>query len=121
VVLVRTDTDVVTLMFKPRRGEQWIEVGRAARAARLDATLAFRCVRMSAADTAAAWLTEVSRGSGAIAPSAKRLGGSANLLKPFPNKPLGWTDYRLSAKAMAAQERSFALERTICTAAIPGF
>jgi hypothetical protein len=42
-----------------------------------------------------------------------RLGGSANLLKPFPKKPRGmhrWTYYRLSAKAMAAQERSLALE-----------
>jgi hypothetical protein len=42
-----------------------------------------------------------------------RLGGSANLLKPFPKKPRGMhrrTYYRLSAKAMAAQERSMALE-----------
>ena len=42
-----------------------------------------------------------------------RLGGSANLLKPFPKKPRGmhrWTYYRLSAKAMAAHERLLALE-----------
>jgi hypothetical protein len=42
-----------------------------------------------------------------------RLGGSANLLEPFPKKPRGmhrWTYYRLSAKAMAAHERSIALE-----------
>ena len=42
-----------------------------------------------------------------------RLGGSANLRKPFPKKPRGmhrWTYYRLSAKAMAAHERLLALE-----------
>ena len=42
-----------------------------------------------------------------------RLGGSANLLEPFPERPRGMhriTYYRLSAKAMAAQERSIALE-----------
>jgi len=42
-----------------------------------------------------------------------RLGGSANLLEPFPKKPRGMhrrTYYRLSARAMAAQERSIALE-----------
>jgi hypothetical protein len=41
-----------------------------------------------------------------------RLGGSANLLKPFPERPRGMhrtTYYRLSAKAMEAQERSIAL------------
>jgi hypothetical protein len=42
-----------------------------------------------------------------------RLGGSANLLEPFPKKPRGMyrrTYYRLSARAMAAQERSIALD-----------
>jgi hypothetical protein len=42
-----------------------------------------------------------------------RLGGSANLLEPFPERPRGmhrWTYYRLSDKAMAAHERSLALE-----------
>jgi hypothetical protein len=42
-----------------------------------------------------------------------RLGGSANLLKPFPERPRGMhriTYYRLSARAMAAQERSIGLE-----------
>jgi hypothetical protein len=42
-----------------------------------------------------------------------RLGGRANLFKQFPKKPRGmhrWTYYRLSAKAMAAQERSIALD-----------
>jgi hypothetical protein len=41
-----------------------------------------------------------------------RLGGSANLLRPFPERPRGMhrtTYYRLSAKAMEAQERSIAL------------
>jgi hypothetical protein len=42
-----------------------------------------------------------------------RLGGSANLLERFPKKPRRMhrmTYYRLSAKAMAVQERSIALE-----------
>jgi hypothetical protein len=42
-----------------------------------------------------------------------RLGGTANLLDPFPERPRGMhriTYYRLSAKAMAAQERSIDLE-----------
>jgi hypothetical protein len=42
-----------------------------------------------------------------------RLGGSANLLEPFPQRPRGMhriTYYRLSAKAMAVQERLLALE-----------
>jgi hypothetical protein len=42
-----------------------------------------------------------------------RLGGSANLLEPFPKKPRGMhrlTYCRLFHKAMAAQERSIALE-----------
>ena len=41
-----------------------------------------------------------------------RLGGSANLLEPFPERPRGMhrlTYYRLSARAMAAQEHSMAL------------
>jgi hypothetical protein len=42
-----------------------------------------------------------------------RLGGSANLLERFPKKPRGMhrlTYHRLFHKAMAAQERSIALE-----------
>jgi hypothetical protein len=42
-----------------------------------------------------------------------RLGGSPNLSDPLPKKPRGmhrWTYYRLFAKAMAAQERSIALD-----------
>jgi hypothetical protein len=42
-----------------------------------------------------------------------RLGGSPNLLERFPKRPRGMhrmTYYRLSAKAMAAHERSIALE-----------
>jgi hypothetical protein len=42
-----------------------------------------------------------------------RLGGSANLLEPFPERPRGMrrsTYYRLLARAMAAQERSIALD-----------
>jgi hypothetical protein len=42
-----------------------------------------------------------------------QLGGSANLLEPFPERPRGMhrlTYYRLSARAMAAQERVLALE-----------
>jgi hypothetical protein len=42
-----------------------------------------------------------------------RLGGSANLAEPFPERPRGMhriTYYWLSAKAMATQERSIALE-----------
>ena len=42
-----------------------------------------------------------------------RLGGSANLLEPFPERPRGmhrWTYYRLLARAMAAHERLLALE-----------
>jgi hypothetical protein len=52
-----------------------------------------------------------------------RLGGSANLLKPFPKKPRGmhrWTYYRLPAKAMAAQERSIALELDYMRRHYPG-
>ncbi len=42
-----------------------------------------------------------------------RLGGSANLLEPFPEKPRGMrrrTYHRLLARAVAAQERSIGLE-----------
>ena len=52
-----------------------------------------------------------------------RLGGSANLLKPFPKKPRGmhrWTYYRLSAKAMAAHERLIALELDYMRRHYPG-
>jgi hypothetical protein len=52
-----------------------------------------------------------------------RLGGSANLLKPFPKKPRGmhrWTYYRLSAKAMAAHERLIALELDYMRQRYPG-
>ena len=52
-----------------------------------------------------------------------RLGGSANLLKPFPKRPRGmhrWTYYRLFAKAMAAQERSIALELEYMRRHYPG-
>lgn len=41
-----------------------------------------------------------------------RLGGSANLLEPFPQKPRGMdgrTYYRVLARAIAAEERSIAL------------
>jgi hypothetical protein len=43
-----------------------------------------------------------------------RLGGGPSLLDPFPEKPPRMhrlTYYRLSAKTMAAQERSIGLER----------
>jgi hypothetical protein len=52
-----------------------------------------------------------------------RLGGSANLLEPFPRKPPGmhrWTYYRLLAGAMAAQERSIALELEYMRCHYPG-
>ena len=52
-----------------------------------------------------------------------RLGGSANLLERFPKKPRGMhrlTYYRLSAKAMAAQERSIALESDYLRRHYPG-
>jgi hypothetical protein len=41
-----------------------------------------------------------------------RLGGSANLSDPLPERPRGmqwWTYYRLLARAMTAQERAVAL------------
>jgi hypothetical protein len=53
-----------------------------------------------------------------------RLGGSANLSEPFPERPRGMhrmTYYRLSAKAMAAQERSLALELDYMRRHYPGF
>jgi hypothetical protein len=53
-----------------------------------------------------------------------RLGGSANLLAPFPERPRGmhrWTYYRLLARAMAAQERSIALMADWLTGAVPSF
>jgi hypothetical protein len=52
-----------------------------------------------------------------------RLGGSANLLEPFPKKPRGMhrlTYYRLFHKAMAAQERSIALESDYLRRHYPG-
>jgi hypothetical protein len=52
-----------------------------------------------------------------------RLGGSANLLERFPKKPRGmhrWTYRRLFAKAMAAQERSIALELDYMRRHYPG-
>jgi hypothetical protein len=53
-----------------------------------------------------------------------RLGGSANLLEPFPKKPRGMhrlTYYRLFHKAMAAQERSIALDIDYLRRSYPGF
>jgi hypothetical protein len=53
-----------------------------------------------------------------------RLGGSVNLLERFPNKPRGMyrmTYYRLSAKAIAAHERSIALELEYMRRHYPGF
>jgi hypothetical protein len=53
-----------------------------------------------------------------------RLGGSANLLERFPKRPRGMhrmTYYRLSAKAMAAHERSIALELDYMRRHYPGF
>jgi hypothetical protein len=52
-----------------------------------------------------------------------RLGGSANLLEPFPKKPRGMhrlTYYRLFHEAMAAQERSIALESDYLRRRYPG-
>jgi hypothetical protein len=52
-----------------------------------------------------------------------RLGGSANLLEPFPERPRGMhriTYYRLSAKAMTAHERSIALESDYLRRRYPG-
>jgi hypothetical protein len=52
-----------------------------------------------------------------------RLGGSANLVEPFPKKPRGmhrWTYYRLLARAMAAQEHSLALEIDYMRRLVPG-
>jgi hypothetical protein len=52
-----------------------------------------------------------------------RLGGSANLLRPFPERPRGMhrtTYYRLSAKAMEAQERSIALDSDYLRRRHPG-
>jgi hypothetical protein len=52
-----------------------------------------------------------------------RLGGSANLLEPFPARPRGMhrmTYYRLSAQTMAAQERSIALELDYMRRHYPG-
>jgi hypothetical protein len=53
-----------------------------------------------------------------------RLGGSPNLLERFSKRPRGmhrWTYYRLLAKAMAAQERSIALELDYMRRHYPGF
>ena len=53
-----------------------------------------------------------------------RLGGSPNLHERFPKRPRGmhrWTYYRLLAKAMAAQERSIALELDYMRRHYPGF
>jgi hypothetical protein len=53
-----------------------------------------------------------------------RLGRSANLLERVPKKPRGmhrWTYRRLFAKAMAAQERSIALELDYMRRQYPGF
>ena len=53
-----------------------------------------------------------------------RLGGSANLLERFPKKPRGMhrtTYYRLLHKAMAAHERSIALESDYLRRSNPGF
>ena len=52
-----------------------------------------------------------------------RLGGSANLAEPFPKKPRGMhrmTYYRWLHKAMAAQERSIALELEYMRRHYPG-
>jgi hypothetical protein len=52
-----------------------------------------------------------------------RLGGSANLLERFPPKPRGMhrrTYYRLLVRAMAAQERSIALESDYLRRHYPG-
>jgi hypothetical protein len=52
-----------------------------------------------------------------------RLGGTANLLEPFPKRPRGmhrWTYRRLLARAMAAQERSIALELEFIRRHYPG-
>jgi hypothetical protein len=52
-----------------------------------------------------------------------RLGGSANLLEPFPERPRGMhriTYYWLSAKAMAAHERSIALDNDYLRRRHPG-
>ncbi len=52
-----------------------------------------------------------------------RLGGRPSLLEPFPKKPRGMhriTYYRLSAKAMTAQERSIALESDYLRRCYPG-
>jgi len=53
-----------------------------------------------------------------------RLGGGPSILDPFAQKPprMHWqTYYRWLHKAMAAQERSLALELDIWVATIPGF
>jgi hypothetical protein len=53
-----------------------------------------------------------------------RLGGGPSILEPFAEKPprMHWqTYYRWLLKAMAAQERSLALELDIWVATIPGF
>jgi hypothetical protein len=52
-----------------------------------------------------------------------RLGGSANLSEPLPGRPRGmhrWTYRRLLARAMAAQERSVALELEYMRQHYPG-
>jgi hypothetical protein len=52
-----------------------------------------------------------------------RLSGSANLLEPFPERPGGMhriTYYRLSAKAMEAQQRWIALEHDHIRRRFPG-
>jgi hypothetical protein len=154
-VVVRTETDAVILMFKPRgaasNGSKSVEqrvplvwtrchLGGARPWFRCSVSVSgrpcgrrvaklylrghvFACRQCCGLAYASQSENPRYRAISRVQKIRMRLGGSANLLKPFPKKPRGMhrmTYYRLSARAMAAQERSIALELEYMRCHYPG-
>jgi hypothetical protein len=146
---VRTETEAVVLMFKPRGmegngsksveqrvllvwtrchlggGRPWFLCACGRRVAKLYQCGApvFACRQCCGLAYRSQQEIPRHRAISRVQKFRMRLGGSANLLEPFPARPRGMhrmTYYRLSAKAMAAQERSIALELDYMRRHYPG-